>query len=122
MLHTIEPWIDKYIDQGVDALSHQEAIGVGVWLLETEVNNGGFDQYYFNTGGVLAIPTVEALTKIGATDTAGLLAAANADIQTLPLPEDRDERSAVLDQVSESSRFAALETEFFGRVDCIGGG
>jgi hypothetical protein len=117
VLQTIDPWINKYINQGGDALSDQEIIGVGVWLLETEVNNGGFDQYYFNTCGSLAVSTVDALKTIGAPDTAGLLEAANADIPVLPLPEDRTERSAVLDQVSKTSRFGALETEFYAESE-----
>jgi hypothetical protein len=113
VLTAIDPWLDKYISQGANALSADEAIGVGVWLLESEVNNGGFDQYYFNTGGSLATKTVEALRTIGAYETAGILEAANADIPALPLPEDRNERSAVLDKVGQVSRFRALETEFY---------
>jgi len=113
VIETIDPWLDKYISQGATALSIDEAIGVGVWLLETEVNNGGFDQYYFNSCGNLAVETVKALKKIGAIETAGLLEAANADIPNLPLPENRDERSEILDQVRENSRFNALESEFY---------
>jgi len=113
VLQTIEPWLDKYISQGAKALSPDESIGVGVWILETEVNNGGFDQYYFNTSGVLAVQTVEALKTIGAHETAGLLEAAITDTPALPLPVDREERSAVLDKVSQSSHFGTLETEFY---------
>ena len=113
VIETIDPWLDKYISQGATALSNDEAIGVGVWLLETEVNNGGFDQYYFNSRGTLAIETVEALKKIGAVETAGLLEAANSDIPKFPLPDNRDERSKILDQVTDYSRFGALEREFY---------
>ena len=117
ILQTIDPWLNKYISQGASALSAEEALGVGVWLLETEVNNGGFDQYYFNTGGVLAVATVLFLRAIGATATASLLAAANANIPSLPLPSGRAERSAALEQVHESSRFSALEAEFYAGIE-----
>ena len=113
VIETIEPWVDKYNTQGASALSDNEVIGVGVWLLETEVNNGGFDQYYFNSSGNLAVVTVDALKRIGAIETAALLEAANAGVPSLPLPEDRDERSEILDQVSEVSRFNALESEYY---------
>jgi hypothetical protein len=113
VLKKIDPWLDKYISQGVSALSAEEALGVGVWLLEAEVNNGGFDQYYFNTGGVLAVRTVEFLEAIGACETASLLAAANADVPSLPLPLGREARNAVLDEVRESSRFSSLEAGFY---------
>ena len=121
VLQVIEPWINKYIGQGADSLSSREAVGVGVWLLDVEVNNGGFHQYYFNTRGVLAEATVEALSAIGATDTASLLEAANKDVPFLPLAVDREARIAKLEEVSESSRFGALETEYYeAREDRIG--
>lgn len=113
VLGRIDPWIDKYISEGPLALTPLEAVGVGVWMLETEVNNGGFDQYYFNSAGDLAIQTVEALKAIGALNTAFLLAAANAEFPGAVPPVDRTERQEVLDQVRESARFAALEKEFY---------
>jgi len=113
VLETIEPWLDKYHRDGVEALSPTEALGVGVWLLEAEVNNGGFDQYYFNTSGVLAVSTVRSLAEIGAKLTSSLLAAANADVPNLPLPDDRDLRGALLDEVAETARFKDLEAEFY---------
>jgi hypothetical protein len=113
VLSVIDPWISKYIRDGASALTDREAIGVGVWLLQAEVNNGGFDQYYSNTRGALAKRTVAALEEIGATDTASVLAAANADIPSLPLPEHRESRFGVLDQVQETCRWSALETEFY---------
>ena len=109
----VEPWIDKYINGGPSTLQHREAIGLGVWMLEAEVNNGGFHQYYSNSRGRLAEFTVHALLEIGAPDTASLLHAANLDIPAFPLPEDRSERFALLDQVAETARFSALETEFY---------
>jgi len=113
VLSVIDPWISKYIRDGADALTDREAVGVGVWLLQTEVNNGGFDQYYSNTRGRLARRTVTALEEIGASDTASMLAAANTDIPSLPLPEDRESRFAILDKAHETCRWSALETEFY---------
>jgi len=121
VLQVIEPWLDKYIEHGGASLLPLEAIGVGVWLLEAEVNNGGFDLYYFNSGGVLAEQTVEALDAIGAYETASILSAANRDVGQLPLPKDRDERSSRLDEISQTSKFGALEAEFHEeREDRIG--
>lgn len=113
VLNALDPWLDKYVTGGLEALSPAEATAVGVWLLDAEVNNGGFDQYYFNTGGELAALTVQALRDIGAMQTASLLDAANQDIPTLPLPRERDARAAVLDQIADHSRFRALETEYY---------
>jgi len=43
-----------------------------VWELESEVNNGGFHQYFHNSSGALAPDVVGALKAIGAEATAEL--------------------------------------------------
>nr|WP_315494720.1 DMP19 family protein [uncultured Rhodoferax sp.] len=113
VLERIDPWIDKYIAAGPSALDALEAVGVGVWMLETEVNNGGFYQYYFNSAGNLALQTVETLKAIGASNTASLLSAANAEFPGALPPVDRTERQEALDQIREAARFASLEEEFY---------
>ena len=47
-------------------------------LREAEVNNGGFNQYYFNTDGRFASKAVEAFEYFGATKHAALMREANA--------------------------------------------
>lgn len=113
VLTVIDPWIGKFVDCGADTLRFEEVVGVGVWLLEAEVNNGGFDQYYFNSAGDLAVPTVDALRLIGANRTASLLAAANAEFPNLVPPSNRDARQRALDEIRDSARFGTLETEFY---------
>lgn len=54
----------------------QQAIYV-IWLLESEVNNGGFNQYYYNSSGQFASLTPNALKLVGATRFAALTQAAN---------------------------------------------
>ena len=44
-----------------------------VGLLEGEVNNGGFSQYFWNTEGQLAAQTLDVLKRIGAKETSSLL-------------------------------------------------
>jgi hypothetical protein len=113
VLEVIDPWIDKYHEHGADALFPEELVGVGVWLLEAEVNNGGFDQYYFNSAGELAIQTVSALRKIGAERTACLLAAANSEFPNSLPPVDRALRQEKLDEIRDVVRFYALEEELY---------
>jgi Domain of unknown function (DUF4375) len=43
-----------------------------VWALESEVNNGGFSQYFLNDSSETAFFVVEALNKIGAPETADI--------------------------------------------------
>jgi len=48
------------------------------WVVEAEVNNGGFNQYYYNTDGIFASEAVEAFEYFGAARHASLLREANA--------------------------------------------
>ncbi len=69
--------------------------------LEAEVNNGGFDQYFFNSSGENAAAVIGALDKIGATKTAGIVRAACEKFPGGMPPADWIARQAVLlDSVS----------------------
>jgi hypothetical protein len=48
------------------------------WVVEGQVNNGGFNQYYYNTDGQFASEAVEAFEYFGATEHAALMREANA--------------------------------------------
>ncbi len=113
----VGPWIARFFASGASALSPREVVGVGVWLLEVEVNNGGFDQYYFNAAGALAIDTVGALEAIGARRAASLLMAANAEFPGAAPPMDRALRQQVLAVIRNDARFAVLEQEFYRDED-----
>jgi hypothetical protein len=54
----------------------QRAIYV-TWIVESEVNNGGFTQFYFNSSGELADMGEEAFNTIGAIEFAELMKQAN---------------------------------------------
>lgn len=54
----------------------QQAIYI-ICLLEAEVNNGGFNQYYYNSSGQFAKLAPGALKLVGATQFAALTQAAN---------------------------------------------
>jgi hypothetical protein len=54
----------------------QRAIYV-TWIVEGEVNNGGFNQFYFNSSGQLADMGEDAFKTIGATKFADLIRQAN---------------------------------------------
>lgn len=46
--------LEKLWDQGFGVLDQREQLLVTIWGLEADVNNGGFDQYYFNSYGDFA--------------------------------------------------------------------
>lgn len=49
-----------------------------IWVLEGEVSNGGFNQFYFNSSGQFADLTPEALKLIGANKFSDLVSKANS--------------------------------------------
>ena len=44
------------------------------WVVEAEVNNGGFHQYYLNSTGKFALSAIEGFKQIGALETAEAMA------------------------------------------------
>lgn len=78
------------------------------WWLEAEVNNGGYNQYFWNSSGEFALEAVEGFEAIGAEKNAILLKnAINIAIKELPqMKKFRDE--GTLQAFSESYKHTAL--------------
>jgi hypothetical protein len=51
----------------------EEMTVLAIQALEREVNNGGFDQFFFNSSHEFAPTIVEALSRIGCTETAKIV-------------------------------------------------
>jgi hypothetical protein len=64
--------------------------------LEREVNNGGFDQFFFNPPGGNAPATIEALEAVGAHKTAAIVRRACARFPGGMPPEERIKRQKLL--------------------------
>lgn len=62
---------------GFDALSELDKVIATVFAIEAEVNNGGFDQFFFNSSGDLAFYAPTALVAIGAFEIAKIARKAN---------------------------------------------
>jgi len=62
----------------LDALSEGFRAVYSTWWVEAEVNNGGFNQYFWNSSGQFAKDAVAGFTLLGATDRAQLMARAIA--------------------------------------------
>jgi hypothetical protein len=88
-----------------------------IWELESQVNNGGFDQYFRNTDYELIAHTATALRAIGAASCAAIVDSA---IQVIsPMPVDNDARCDALDSAEDDAqdRLNALDTQFFAYPD-----
>lgn len=86
-----------------------------VWALEAEVNNGGFSQYFVNSSAETTTFVVEALTKIGAEDTADICKRAISVAFPSGVPDSEEAiRSAAVDFSDEVlDRLEGFDQEFF---------
>ncbi len=79
--------------------------------LRQEVNNGGFDQYFFNSAGGQALDAATAAEAAGEAELAGLIrrAVRLLDVDDL---KDRDARQDALEGLDDDA-FGGLDDEFF---------
>ncbi|MEM7755976.1 MAG: DUF4375 domain-containing protein [Planctomycetota bacterium] len=92
---------------------------VCVQWCDSEVCNGGFDQFFFNGTGVLAPEAEAGFRTVGRPDLADLLQDAMAELGGHEYPRDRATRQAVLEAVS-SERLEELQERYFDVLE--GGG
>jgi hypothetical protein len=109
----------RYAKLGYDKLTTPEKVFVCVWGLDGEVNNGGFDQYYFNSSGDHALDAEESLTAIGAKQTAQLVEQANALFGASGPSPDRAARQLQLDALGEArtKKMNEIDEEFMKSKD-----
>lgn len=102
--------LDNKTNYGEDmsVLSEAERIFYITQTLEMEVNNGGFSQFFYNSGGKFSNELVGAFTAIGAKATAAIcqkaISAFGCDI-----PVDRGEREDMLDELGSDEIEEILE-------------
>jgi hypothetical protein len=79
-----------------------------------EVNNGGLDQYFFNSSGEYAHETVEALKSIGAFKTASILQEAINRWPNGEIPKDIGKRREISLQINpDVDLFEDLDQKFY---------
>lgn len=103
-------------------LDELDQILVTIWGLEADVNNGGFDQYYFNGSGDQSPWAPEALRTIGAYKMADIVARANSVFGPDGPSHNRSARQAQLFLVAPPDKpgpWEALDEEFFAYPDDI---
>ncbi len=89
-------------DLNFDSLNEFEKTVILIDLLEGQVNNGGFDQYFFNSSGNFAIETLKALEEINAPFVKGLLQEAINNFPKIPFPASIEERRMLMKDLPES--------------------
>jgi len=103
----------------LDKLTEEQKLFYYNQCLEREINNGGFNQYFFNSSGDFAHKTVQSLKTIGANKTADILQKAIDQFPNSNVPEDRTERQEILEQIQETADvvWEDLSQKFFSYED-----
>ena len=102
--------VSKKCNYGKDIgiLNEYERIFFVAQELGCEVNNGGFEQFFYNSSGDFAGEIVSAFTKLGALKTAGICQKA-LDAFGVKLPSNRDDREELLDKILNEKISAILD-------------
>ena len=105
----------KFGKEDFSAQSIPQKVFSSIWAVESEVNNGGFSQYFFNSSCETAIFVAQALETIGAPRTADICKRAIAAAFPNGLPADSEAiRSAASDFSDEiEDSLNALDREFY---------
>jgi hypothetical protein len=116
-------------DRSLAQFSREEQRYFAVNLLEGEVYNGGFDQFFWNSSGDYYHLAVEGLEELGASSSLGLVKeAADAVFGNSEPPIDQEERwrimgsktrrlSDILNRFRQTSRLERLDTQFWEDPD-----
>lgn len=103
-------WKRDFVDQ-----SEPQKVFAAIWVLEAEVNNRGFSQYFENQSCETAGYATKALETIGALQTADICKRAIACAFPEGLPPNPDAISSTANKFSDITREAlgSLDQEFF---------
>ena len=92
---------------------------------QSEVCNGGFDQLFANSTGVLTPEAAAAFRAIGMPNTAAVVEAAIAEFGA-SFPRDRRSRMAALEKLREANKpsraFDSLDSRFYDLIETEHGG
>ena len=108
-------WEKSKNDKDFESLNQYEKNVLFILMLEGEVNNGGFDQYFFNSSGEYAHETLKALEEIKANQMAEILNSAIKEFPTLPIPKDTEQRRELMEDIPDSisDTWDKLDDEFY---------
>ena len=113
----IDNYICKFCSYGekLDLLTEPQKTFYFNQNLEREVNNGGFNQYFYNSSGDFAHETLISLRSIGANKTADILQQSIDQFPNSVAPKDRSERQNILEQIEDKSNevWEDLNQKFF---------
>jgi len=97
----------------------EQQVFSAIWELESQVNNGGFAQFFSAADGDSANSVPRALRSIGATACADIVERALRVVSPHALPREQSLREDLIDQLGTDAQDALemLDQEFFAYPD-----
>jgi hypothetical protein len=119
LIQLAESPMSQYGKAPYEKQSKPQQVFSALWGLESEVNNGGFAQWFENSAGEMAVDTESALRAIGADRAAVIVAKAVAAFPGGAPPRDHDARQRLVRSASDEVRstWERLDQEFFKYPD-----
>jgi hypothetical protein len=104
---------------GFNEQPEEQQVFSAIWELESQINNGGFAQYFSSADGYTANFAPTALRRIGAAKCADIVARALGTVSPDALPDDQASREQVIGALDRPSQDAleSLDQEFFAYPD-----
>ena len=106
--------------QTYNSVPRESGLIFAAHFCQSEVCNGGFEQFFWNPAGVLAPEAVEGFREIGLPQLSALIVAA-MELLGPPYPRDRGERKSRLSGVPQGA-FDSLDETFFALIKLEKGG
>lgn len=102
-----------------DSQPEEQKVFSAIWTLESEVNNGGFLQYFENDGGETVNFAPTALRRIGANTCADIVQRAIQTVSGTAIPSDTHAWETLLEEINDeaSEKLDGLDSEFFKYPD-----
>jgi hypothetical protein len=106
------------LDETTRPLTRGQLALLSIRLCAAEVCNGGFDQFFSNSTGILAAEAAEGMALIGAENYRRLLRRAMDVFPSGVVPLDRNDRlRALASAIGADTRFRPLEEEFYAGLE-----
>lgn len=111
----------RIAEAGVDELTETERIVFCMWDLVSEIENGGFVQYFLNSSGDLAREALTSLRLIGAPRTAALLQRVMARLGEQATSRDRDTRAQAIGRtgLADDGAFEEEDNAFYAHPESL---
>ncbi len=99
----------------------EQKVFSAIWALESQVNNGGFLQYFSSWDGETASFAPLALRQIGANTCAAIVERALVLVSKDTLPDNHDERNNLINELSSETKdkLSDIDSEFYAYPDSL---